>query len=50
MILVDTSVMIGYLKGSNGEIYDKFDEIIDKDIPFGINCIYLSGIITGFKG
>ena len=37
MILVDTSVMIGYLKGSKEAIYEKLDEIIDREIPFGIN-------------
>ena len=49
MILVDTSVMIGYLKGSDGVIYDKFDEIIDKDIPFGINAYIYQELLQGSR-
>lgn len=49
MILVDTSVMIGYLKGSDGAIYDKFEEIIDKDIPFGINSYIYQELLQGSR-
>ena len=42
MILVDSSVLIGYLKKSSGTPYDKMDHIVDNDIPYGIcNYIYL---------
>ena len=42
MILVDTSVFIGYFKKSRGTPYDKMEYIIDADIPYGIcNYIYL---------
>ena len=40
MILLDTSVLIGYLKKHEGAPYDKMDYIIDADIPFGI-CNYV---------
>ena len=41
MILVDTSVLIGYLKGKRGMPYDYLEIIIDKNIPFGIcNHVY----------
>jgi len=41
MILVDTSILIGYFKGTKGNPYDKFDSIIDQNIPIGIcNQIY----------
>jgi predicted nucleic acid-binding protein len=49
MILVDTSVMIGYLKGSDGAVYNKFDEIIDKDIPFGINAYIYQELLQGSR-
>ena len=39
MVLVDTSVLIGYLKKTEGAAYDKMDFIIDNDIPYGI-CNY----------
>lgn len=49
MILVDTSVLIGYLKGSDGAVYNKFDEIIDKDIPFGINAYIYQELLQGSR-
>jgi predicted nucleic acid-binding protein len=40
MILVDTSVLIGYFKNSGGSQYEKLDYIIDNEIPYGI-CYYV---------
>jgi len=40
MILVDTSVLIGYLKNTEGIQYKKMDYIIDNDLPYGI-CYYV---------
>ena len=40
MILVDTSVLIGYFKGLNGIPYEKMDFIIENDLPYGI-CNYV---------
>jgi len=40
MILVDTSVLIGYLKKTKGIPYDKMDHVIDNGIPYGI-CNYV---------
>ena len=40
MILVDTSVLIGYFKHLGGISYEKLDHIIDNDIPYGI-CNYI---------
>ena len=40
MVLVDTSVLIGYFKKSDGAPYDKMDYIVDNDIPYGI-CNYV---------
>ena len=40
MILADTSILIGYLKGSKGILYDKMNSIIDNEIPYGI-CHYV---------
>jgi hypothetical protein len=36
MILIDTSILIGYFKGLKGEPYDKLDNLVDQDIPIGI--------------
>jgi len=40
MILVDTSVLIGYFRKSEGIPYEKMEYIIDADIPYGI-CNYV---------
>jgi predicted nucleic acid-binding protein len=40
MVLVDTSVLIGYFKKLNGVSGDKLDYIIDNDLPYGI-CNYV---------
>jgi predicted nucleic acid-binding protein len=40
MVLVDTSVLIGYFKKLNGLPYEKMDFIIDNEIPYGI-CNYV---------
>jgi predicted nucleic acid-binding protein len=40
MILIDTSVLIGYFKGSKGTPYDKMNYLVDNEIPFGI-CHYV---------
>jgi predicted nucleic acid-binding protein len=40
MILVDTSVLIGYFREVEGTPYNKMDYIIDNEIPYGI-CNYV---------
>ena len=40
MILVDTSVLIGYFKKQRGVPFSKLDFMIDNDIPYGI-CNYV---------
>jgi len=40
MILIDTSVLIGYFKGSKGTPYDRMNYLVDEEIPFGI-CNYV---------
>ena len=40
MILVDTSVLIGYFKKSAGVPYEKMDHIVNNGIPYGI-CNYV---------
>jgi predicted nucleic acid-binding protein len=49
MILVDTSILIGYFKGMQGERYEIFDSLIDQSIPFGIcNHVYQE-VLQGAK-
>jgi hypothetical protein len=49
MVLVDTSVLIGYLKGIDREPYEKFDAIIENGIPFGINSLIYQEVLQGSR-
>ena len=49
MILIDTSILIGYFKGLKGEPYDRLDSLIDQNIPMGIcNQVYQE-VLQGAK-
>jgi len=49
MILVDTSVLVGYLKGSAGAVFDKFDEMIAGGVPYGINGYIYQEVLQGAR-
>jgi predicted nucleic acid-binding protein len=49
MILVDSSVLIGYFKDLPGLPYDKMDYIIDNDIPYGICNYVYQELLQGAK-
>lgn len=49
MVLVDTSVLINFFKGlRNGKVI-RFEEIIEKDIPYGINNFIYQELIQGAR-
>ena len=47
MILVDTSVLIDYLKGRDAPHTRSLAEIIDRDIPFGICPVVFLEVLRG---
>ncbi len=49
MILVDTSVLIDYLKGTENFKTEKFQEILDLSIPFGINNLIFQEVLQGAR-
>ncbi len=49
MILVDTSVLIDFLKGVSNEAVALFDDILSKQIPYGINKFIYLEILQGAK-
>lgn len=49
MILVDTSVLIGFLKGHNDEKTKLFDKILSGEIPFGFSPYTYQEILQGAK-
>ena len=49
MVLVDTSVIIGYFKGAKGEPYTLFDELLDGSMPFGIELHIYQEVLQGTK-
>ena len=49
MILVDTSVLIDYLKDVDNNGTGKFKEILEKRLPFGINNFIYQELLQGCK-
>ena len=49
MILVDTSVLIDYLKGIDNQEAKAIDKIIDRKIPYGICSYVYQEILQGAK-
>lgn len=49
MILVDTSVLIDFLKGTTNHMVQLFDDILDRQIPFGINDYIYQEILQGAR-
>ena len=49
MILVDTSVIIGYLQGKSGVPYNHLEAIIEHNIPFGICNYVYQELLQGTK-
>jgi len=49
MVLVDTSVLIDYLRGTDNESTRKFQFVLDNDIPFGINSFIYQEVLQGVK-
>ncbi len=47
MILVDTSILIDYLKDKNNPEIKKFDTILDLQIPFGITSQIYQEVLQG---
>ena len=49
MILVDTSVLISFLSGTELECTNKLEYVISNNIPFGINCFIYQELLQGTK-
>lgn len=49
MILVDTSVMIDFLKDVKSKSTGKFERVIDQEVPFGIHHLIYLEILQGAK-
>ena len=47
MILVDTSVLIDFLRGKENKPVERFNEIIIKRVPFGINNYIYQELLQG---
>ncbi len=47
MILVDTSVLIDYLKNIQNEAVEKFEYILSENIPYGINEFIYQELLQG---
>lgn len=47
MILVDTSVLIDFLKGEDNPAVQRFLQVIDREIPFGICPLVFLEVLQG---
>ena len=47
MILVDTSVLIDYFKGVENKPVKKFHQVLESNIPFGINHLIYMEVLQG---
>jgi len=49
MVLIDTSILIGYFKGNKGEPYNRLDSLIEQNIPLGICNLIFQEVLQGAK-
>jgi predicted nucleic acid-binding protein len=49
MILVDTSVLVDYFKGIESRPARLFDELMENDIPYGINDFVYQELLQGSR-
>ncbi len=49
MILVDTSVIVGYLKGNDGNKVLLLHEILERKIPYGISAYTFQEVLQGAR-
>lgn len=49
MVLIDTSVLIDFLKGASNEAVTSLDEILARQIPYGINHFIYQEILQGVR-
>jgi predicted nucleic acid-binding protein len=49
VILLDTSVLIDYLKGNSSKPANLFDEVLDKKIPYGICGFVYQELLQGAR-
>ncbi len=49
MVLVDTSVLIDYLRGKDSLAARRFQCILDDNIPYGINSFIYQEVLQGVK-
>jgi predicted nucleic acid-binding protein len=47
MVLVDTSVLIGYLRGHESDAADAFDDLQEQNAPWGISAFTYQEILQG---
>lgn len=49
MVLVDTSVMIDFLRGNGNDAVYRFQYVLDNHIPFGINSLIYQEVLQGVQ-
>ena len=47
MILVDTSVLIDFLRGRSNQVTESFEQVLSDGLPFGINVYIYQELLQG---
>ncbi len=49
VILVDTSVLIDYLRGADNSAVEQFQHVLDHNLPFGISSLIYLEVLQGVR-
>ncbi|MDA8422533.1 MAG: PIN domain nuclease [Nitrospiraceae bacterium] len=49
MVLVDTSVLIDYLRGADNAAVERFQRLMDSNLPFGISPLIYFEVLQGAR-
>jgi predicted nucleic acid-binding protein len=49
MVLVDTSILIDYLRGTDNVAVGRFQQILDNNVPFGISPLTYLEVLQGTR-
>ena len=49
MVLVDTSILIDFLRGADNAAVGRFQQILDSNIPFGISPLTYLEVLQGTR-
>lgn len=49
MILVDTSALLDFFRGADSVVHERFREVLQRGVPFGITPLIMQEVLQGAK-